>query len=515
MFLLRVIFRSGGRCLFYIQQVRVPSVDLSVVILRCLFPAVYVYIWQGTIFCVEDGLRCYDVFMDKNIVVDEKKLVNLDGAVDIARSTDLVRTSDVLGQITKTVKTKDVASLVLGFDIVRLHYNRICFWGGIVGTGLAATAASVITAISLSPESFTNSKIGLGETLIVISPILATLAGSIFGLPVLASKMVSSIDVKRLNKAMKSSDPVKRGYYVNRMLYTLITEKPRTTLFDDSHSLAYALWLYENVHQLLPASWNRRKVRKFFKEVSFADFANDINFDVYIDVAGGMNSGDLDKAVIPFSDATSGKRKILRKAKAIVNSREYGRVAYIERFEEDAQIAIEMLGNGDFTKQGGVSKTVQNSYLDDVQALKDIEAEWLDTQSDIIKILKFPMFSDIREPLVQSFYTKLSVAKSLMGRVSVNDFVVAISDLKVAWGLLMHEARRVELSKFNDGERKKIIMATNLMNIALSTASTPAERQSAYKKAMEQLNGLVVLPEITLAVLEESVSRKEILELHN
>jgi hypothetical protein len=42
--------------------------------------------------------------------------------------------------------------------------------------------------------------------------------------------------------------------------------------------------------------------------------------------------------------------------------------------------------------------------------------------------------------------------------------------------------------------------------IAENEAATPAERQAAYKRARRELDGLIVLPDATLAALEERLA---------
>ncbi|MGY4542809.1 hypothetical protein ACVWY0_002734 [Arthrobacter sp. UYNi723] len=45
-----------------------------------------------------------------------------------------------------------------------------------------------------------------------------------------------------------------------------------------------------------------------------------------------------------------------------------------------------------------------------------------------------------------------------------------------------------------------------MLNIASDNAATPAERQTAYKRARLELDGLIVLPEAALAALEEKIA---------
>lgn len=428
------------------------------------------------------------------------------GAV-FAGANDVVcthaETPNVLAEIDKEFR-QGKSGILSGFDIVSMHYSGLKFYGGIVTTGVVAIGSSIAWVVN-GPSTAGS----FVELLLYGGPLIVSVFGSMFLLPFFASGLAKKFDKIRLKKHMKSKKSKDRVYYVNRMLIDIIFAKSKTaSIFDDTYTLAYALWVHELFHETQPQVSNKLS-RKFLEEANFEMFKLDKHFSVYLDVAEEMNSGILRRGSLPLIERNAMDRKIIRKAKVIITSRKQNVIKYANRFEEDARLAIEMLGNG-LTQEDVDLKKSHTSYSNDLSTLKEIESEWFDTQNDIVQLLKFPMFADIREPLVQSFHTKLSVAKSLAERVLNNDFVIAISDLKVAWSLLSHEAQRIELSKFDDGERKKILMATNLMSIALDIASTPAERQSAYKKAMEQLKGLIVLPRSVISTIEQAVSRQEI-----
>jgi hypothetical protein len=68
------------------------------------------------------------------------------------------------------------------------------------------------------------------------------------------------------------------------------------------------------------------------------------------------------------------------------------------------------------------------------------------------------------------------------------------------------EARRIRDSKFTGPERERLATARKLLKIAENDAATPAERQAAYKRARRELDGLIVLPDVTVAALEERMA---------
>jgi hypothetical protein len=65
---------------------------------------------------------------------------------------------------------------------------------------------------------------------------------------------------------------------------------------------------------------------------------------------------------------------------------------------------------------------------------------------------------------------------------------------------------RIKDSKFTAPERQRLATARQLLRIASDSAATPAERQTAYKRARRELDGLIVLPVAALAALEEKLA---------
>lgn len=104
----------------------------------------------------------------------------------------------------------------------------------------------------------------------------------------------------------------------------------------------------------------------------------------------------------------------------------------------------------------------------------------------------------------------MEIAQSLSQKTLTNDFINAVASVKTAWNLLVYESRRVELSGFSDAEQKKISLARDLIDIAMNSSSSSFERQSAYKRAMHQLKGLIILPDRVVNILETSVNKKEL-----
>ena len=76
----------------------------------------------------------------------------------------------------------------------------------------------------------------------------------------------------------------------------------------------------------------------------------------------------------------------------------------------------------------------------------------------------------------------------------------------MAFDVAEREARRIRDSKFTGPERDRLATARKLLRIASDAGSTPAERQTAYKRARRELDGLIVLPDATTAALEARIA---------
>lgn len=154
----------------------------------------------------------------------------------------------------------------------------------------------------------------------------------------------------------------------------------------------------------------------------------------------------------------------------------------------------------------------------DVAKVKDehdaVNRRWLDYELDVGKLIDFPMMSDVRVPLTVAFLRAKRDADALRpldgAEVSAksrwDDYRNAVNAYAVAFDVAEKEAHRIKDSSFNDDERHRLGTARKLVKIAENQAATPAERQTAYKRARRELDGLMVLPDVTIASLEQKVA---------
>ena len=139
---------------------------------------------------------------------------------------------------------------------------------------------------------------------------------------------------------------------------------------------------------------------------------------------------------------------------------------------------------------------------------------WLDYELDVGKLIDFPMMTDVREPLTVAFLRAKRAADAMRPKAAaditskgrLDDYRNAVTTYEVAFEVAEREARRIKDSAFTEPERVRLNTARKLVNLAENEAASPAERQTAYKRARRELDGLMVLPDVTIAALEEKVA---------
>ena len=167
------------------------------------------------------------------------------------------------------------------------------------------------------------------------------------------------------------------------------------------------------------------------------------------------------------------------------------------------------------TPSGAAVPTTQGTQLERLFASHDaVTARWLDYELDVAKLIAFPAMSDGRQPLTAAFLRAKRVAdglrpasaKARLTKDQLTEYRNAVADFEVAFDVAERDARRIKDTTFTTGERKRLDTAKQLLTIAVDQAATPAERQVAYRRVREELDGLISLSDDAIEVLERRVS---------
>ncbi|MFH8251721.1 hypothetical protein ACH3VR_15240 [Microbacterium sp. B2969] len=146
----------------------------------------------------------------------------------------------------------------------------------------------------------------------------------------------------------------------------------------------------------------------------------------------------------------------------------------------------------------------------------DVTARWLEYELDVAKLIAYPAMSDGRQPLTAAFLRARKVADGLrppnartkLTSEQLSEYRNAVTDYEVAFDVAERDARRIKDSGFTDVERKRLDTAKQLLTVAIDQAATPAERQLAYKRVREELDGLISLSDEAIVVLEKQVGHE-------
>lgn len=144
----------------------------------------------------------------------------------------------------------------------------------------------------------------------------------------------------------------------------------------------------------------------------------------------------------------------------------------------------------------------------------DINRRWLDYELDVGKLIDFPVMTDVREPLTVAFLRakreadglRPAAASDITSKARMDEYRAAVNSFQIAFDVAEREAQRIKDRNFSGRERERLAKARKLLRIAEDEAATPAERQTAYKRARRELEGLIVLPQATIEALEGKVA---------
>ncbi|GEK78947.1 hypothetical protein [Agrococcus baldri] len=187
----------------------------------------------------------------------------------------------------------------------------------------------------------------------------------------------------------------------------------------------------------------------------------------------------------------------------------------LERVRRAPMAPVEGAPARDAQSDARAEQADRDRQIDRILADHDeVDRRWLDFELDVAKLIDYPLMTDMREPLTQTFHRAKRVADGLRPEApaelrapeALERYREAVRDYEVAFEAAVREAKRRAQSGFSAAERSRLETAQRLMALAESEASTPAERQSAYKQARKELDGLIALPDATTRDIEHRIA---------
>jgi hypothetical protein len=199
------------------------------------------------------------------------------------------------------------------------------------------------------------------------------------------------------------------------------------------------------------------------------------------------------------------------RAVAAANERRAERRLERYRIKQQTKVAV-----AEASGRGKIDEAAARRELTKVGAQHDqVDGRWLDYEMDVAKLLDFPMMTDMRQPLTVAFHKARSradllrpaTAEDVLGdRDAQLDYRDAVHDYASAFDVAEAEAIRRRRSDFSPEGQDRLERAQHLLRVASDDAATPHERQNAYAKARNELNGLLVLPAVTRAGIERRIA---------
>ncbi|MFK0003439.1 hypothetical protein ACIQTZ_22465 [Paenarthrobacter sp. NPDC090520] len=165
--------------------------------------------------------------------------------------------------------------------------------------------------------------------------------------------------------------------------------------------------------------------------------------------------------------------------------------------------------------QQAVTEQASQAEVAALMAAHDaVNHKWLDYELDVGKLIDYPLMSDVREPLTVAFLRAKKEADGMRPAspaeittaARLAEYRATVHSYEIAFEIAERESKRIKDGNFTGPERERLATARKLLRIAEDVAATPAERQTAYKRARKELDGLIVLPETTVAALEKKVA---------
>lgn len=169
---------------------------------------------------------------------------------------------------------------------------------------------------------------------------------------------------------------------------------------------------------------------------------------------------------------------------------------------------------GKYFNQKSVKKAVPTQkdveVSDALNLLKEIKQDIFAYESDIVKIIKYPVMTDRTDPFTLEMAVALKLAERLALNPTHKDFIGAVKDLEKKFMAAESNAVRIASSRLTDAEKKKTAKARDLFAVAVNEASSENEKKMAFIQGFKQLESVVTVPEIAVETFRIKVGLPEL-----
>lgn len=147
---------------------------------------------------------------------------------------------------------------------------------------------------------------------------------------------------------------------------------------------------------------------------------------------------------------------------------------------------------------------------DALNLLEEIKNDLASYETDIVKIIQYPLMTDRTDNFTLEMMQALRLATRLALNPSHADFVGSVFDLEKKFLAAESHALKMASSGLNEVEMKKKDRASDLLAIASNEASSEQEKRVAFKQAFKQLEGVVMVPDMAVEAFRVKIGLKEL-----
>lgn len=169
--------------------------------------------------------------------------------------------------------------------------------------------------------------------------------------------------------------------------------------------------------------------------------------------------------------------------------------------------AISEVGNISTTPVFRVSPIEQQHAMN---VFAEVQEDIASYETDIVKIIKYPVMADRTDPYTRDMVMALKNAKRYSSMSASEDFINAVTELEKAFLAAESNALKISSAYLSDAEKKKTEKAKDLFRIASNEASSEQEKKSAFAQGFKQLEGVIAVPEVAVDAFRVKVGLKEI-----
>lgn len=145
-----------------------------------------------------------------------------------------------------------------------------------------------------------------------------------------------------------------------------------------------------------------------------------------------------------------------------------------------------------------------------LRTLKEVQEKIAAYESDIVKIIKYPVMIDRTNAFTQAMVTALNNAQRWSEDPDSEYFKDAVVALENAFLAAESNALKMSSTLLSAEEKKKTATAQNMLAIAANEASSEQEKKVAFQQAFKQLEGIIAVPEVAVDTFRIKIGLKEI-----